>query len=117
MNSGQNRIFLLTLRMRGQTEIQKLFKEPKTRKRKVTKTTNDAGKAVTVAGEEFVDDADAEEQDDDEPLIDEWHRLTDSSQASYTAAASNPGSPSKINSFRPRDVVEDSDWDDAEVIE
>ena len=103
----------LSLRMRGQNEIDKVFK---TRKARGAKKQNDVGSVA-----ESIDESASE----DEAIADDWHYLSESSDAEIIehAIRSDPSPISKrpgrgVVAFASRSdpVVEDSDWDDAEVL-
>lgn len=104
----------LSLRMRGEKEIQKLLK---VRKPRATK------KGVAVSEPAF---AEEEPSDDDEELVDHWHELFDSeSELAEPVTRSNRSPiPAFKTSHRQsydtmaysEPVIEDSDWEEAMVL-
>lgn len=119
----------LSLRMRGEKEMKALFKPPRTR--------NITAKAAATAAEEA--ESEASEDDDvlpenplpgDEEDGDEWHRLPDTSDVEMEGdelpvARSDPSPPvrkrkanadARAGPARSERIVEDSDWDEAEII-
>ncbi|KAI5237885.1 hypothetical protein E4T42_09107 [Aureobasidium subglaciale] len=123
----------LSLRIRGHKEVSALFKEPKRRK----KNSKEDAKSMVVADDEeaYEPDVLAEESDvegdlDDTllqsecgdvdqiqltPPDDEDWKLVDelATQATYRAVTSASSSATKVR----KEIIEDSDWDEAEVIE
>ncbi|KAK5683130.1 Slx4p interacting protein [Elasticomyces elasticus] len=106
----------LSLRTRGTKELELLFKEP--RKRKKVQNEVDS-------------DVDAESSADEDkmagvlPEDDGWHELPESSadEAEPVRIRSDPSPPTKVSKFRrvgaapySEPIIEDSDWDDAEII-
>ncbi|KAK5119917.1 hypothetical protein LTR85_007243 [Meristemomyces frigidus] len=106
----------LSLRMRGEKEVNAIFK-----KRRRTKKQADAA-AADEASEESAED---EEMDDAIPQ-DDWHELPESSDVDIDEPVmrSDPSPALKSKAFkRPapatsysKPVIEDSDWDKAEVL-
>jgi len=107
----------LSLRMpRGEKELKAIFK-----KRRSTKKQAEA--VVAADGEDDDDIADEPLSDDD---IDDWHELSEESDGEIDQCRdkSDAGNVSKPTAFlQPRDtknfpepVIEDSDWDDADII-
>ncbi|KAK3635568.1 Slx4p interacting protein [Elasticomyces elasticus] len=107
----------LSLRTRGTKELELLFKEPRKHKK----------------GQNEVDpDVDAESSADEDkmagvlPEDDGWHELPESSadEAEPVRIRSDPSPPTKVSKFRQaataapysEPIIEDSDWDDAEII-
>ncbi|KAH0362633.1 hypothetical protein KCU89_g19104, partial [Aureobasidium melanogenum] len=119
----------LSLRIRGEKEVTALFKEPKRRKKNIKES---AKSAAIVDGDEaeepdvLADESDPEVDFDDVLLQsdyedveqmqatpsggDEW-KLVDDSDGQDTPSASS--SAVKVR----KSVIEDSDWDEAEVID
>ncbi|KAK5137708.1 hypothetical protein LTR08_007279 [Meristemomyces frigidus] len=107
----------LSLRMRGEKEIAVVFK--KTRKTK---------KQAESAALDDASDVSAEDEEMDDPLPEEedWHELPESSDEDIAnpVVQSDPIPASKSASFKRRaqappysePVIEDSDWDEAEVL-
>jgi len=125
-----------TLRMRGPKEIAKLMKPP--RKRKAEDAEVSVSDSVSEGRFANIDEFNEEDTDDDgdinvadvvdEPLIDEGnYRLgsDDDDMMSVTSAASEPSRLSRPASpekpmgqvSRLSVVIEDSDWDDADVLD
>lgn len=121
-----------SLRMRGSTEIAKLMKVPRKPKAKDTELSV-SDSALEVAKYADIDDFDEEDEDDDglydvanivdEPLIDEARcrvgsdeddMMSVTSTASERSRFSRPKSP---EFRRPDIVIQDSDWDAAEVLD
>lgn len=130
----------LSLRMRGQKELDRLLRKPRIKAAKKTKKGVSASQAA-IASEDEDDVADIVEPDeDDEAAVvaeyiegdnggvsdDDWLRNHDGddddyiSMSSDSTMASRPG-PSKgrveMKQKTLVEVVEDSDWDDAELLE
>lgn len=127
----------MSLRVRGETEVAKLMKKPKISKAKAMKSTK--GLLADAAAKPTVDEADGDynhglEEDDsdrpsalDEPLPDDWHFQEDDdddriSVASATSNASTRLDPTlHTNPIGPgarlEVVIDDSDWDDVEVLD
>ncbi|KAI4731967.1 hypothetical protein E4T49_00239 [Aureobasidium sp. EXF-10728] len=123
----------LSLRLRGEKEITALFKEPKRRKKNV----KESAKSAAVVDDEEVEEpdvlgaeSDAEEDLDDVLLQsdyedvdqiqatpsggDEWKPVDElDGQNTPQAIASTSSSAAKVR----KAVIEDSDWDEAEVID
>ncbi|KEQ74900.1 hypothetical protein M436DRAFT_42777 [Aureobasidium namibiae CBS 147.97] len=101
----------LSLRVRGEKEVTALFKEPKRRKRSAKESTKSA--AVTNHDE-------AEELDDVDQIQatpsggDDW-KLVDELDEQDTPGVVASTSSSAVKTRKA--VIEDSDWDEAEVIE
>lgn len=118
----------LSLRTRGSKELSQLFKKPRQRKMKTKKDDN--GLSFEIVVEETDNDHDDEvlpaANVDDEPLPDDWHRFEDEEDAisvtslrSDVSSAVEPASPYKSGPAAPRLklVIEESDWDGAEVLD
>lgn len=127
----------MSLRVRGETEVAKLMKKPKVSKAKAMKVTK--GLLADAAVEPTVDKADGDynyglEEDDsdtssalDEPLPDDWNFQEDDdddrmSVATITSNASTRLDPTRhTNPTGPGPrlevVIDDSDWDDVEVLD
>jgi len=111
----------LSLRMRGEKEIEALFKPPRTRKTKAKAAESEASE------DELLPENPLPGDDEDE---DEWHRLPDTSdvemeedeRAVVRSDLSPPVRKRKANASaragaaRSESVIEDSDWEGAEVI-
>ncbi|KAI9047222.1 hypothetical protein LZ554_008676 [Drepanopeziza brunnea f. sp. 'monogermtubi'] len=132
----------LTLRMRGQKEVEKLLRVKRVRKTKAT------------ASQPFIESEDEEEDTDDEmsehesheelkrgsgmqagasrpdtEMGDTWHEVDDSEEsdtgsiASHISQGQSQSQSQKPTSYQAtqagtlRTVIEDSDWDDADIIE
>lgn len=110
--------------MRGEKEVEVLFKPPRTRKTK--------GKAVA-ANSDGSEDELLEVPlfgEDDGEEGDEWHRLPDTSDVEMEddelpVARSDPSPPlrgrkanhsARAGAAKSEPVVEDSDWEEAEII-
>lgn len=114
----------LSLRMRGEKEVETLFKPPRTRKTKgkAAAAISD-GSEDELPGDALLDDHDGEDED-------EWHRLPDTSDVEMEddelpVARSDPSPPlrgrkanhsARAGAARSEPVVEDSDWEEAEII-
>jgi structure-specific endonuclease subunit SLX1 len=119
----------LSLRIRGQKEIEKLLKEKRARK----------GKAITASQATNIDDDDEDEENDDE-LEDEidmlregkfgrmgtcntWHEIDNSEDSDTESIISNTPNTKQATSYRGNQaiglqtVIEDTDWEDAEIID
>ncbi|KAK3704612.1 Slx4p interacting protein [Vermiconidia calcicola] len=104
-----------SLRMRGEKEVEKLFRVRKPRR------TKKQDHVATIPDEN--DEESAEE--DEDAMNDEWHYLSDDSIAEpdrqvvrsdpspFTKASNHASSAFRIHS---EPVIEDSDWDEAELI-
>lgn len=122
----------LSLRIRGEKEVAALFKEPKRRK----KNAKEEAKSVAVVDDEDMDEPDvlAEESDAeidlDDILLqsdyedieniqatpsggDEWKLVDELDEQATPGAVASASSSAK----KRKEVIEDSDWDEAEVIE
>ncbi|TKA81257.1 hypothetical protein B0A55_02367 [Friedmanniomyces simplex] len=108
----------LSLRMRGQKELEVLFKERRKRKKGVEATESD------VEAESSADEA---EMDSQLPKEDGWHELPESSadEAEQAMIRSDPSPPTKASKIKraaavapsySEPIIEESDWDDAEII-
>ena len=114
----------MTLRIRGEKELALLMKKPKAPKAKVAKADSATAPATAIAASDFEDEASAEP--DDDPLGEDWQpQDADEDLESMTSAASDVSEAEQIpNSVRfqatsqrlPR-VIEDSDWDDAQMLD
>lgn len=131
----------LSLRMRGQKEVEKLLKVKRVtkgkRKGKVT-----ASQAVAEDSDQDSDDLDNDEEEDelekevdmreinvgkgkgraDTDMGDKWDVLSDSSDSDNESIASNishtkPSYQATSKSGKLKTVIEDSDWDDADIID
>ncbi|QIX02223.1 hypothetical protein AMS68_007740 [Peltaster fructicola] len=98
----------LSLRMRGEVEITKLFKPPRTSKKKTMADQDD---------EDVLPGAEDEELEDE----DVWHNLSQSSMDIDELVT--PEKPATRTTHRRRafkvasdQIIEDSDWDEAEVL-
>ncbi|SLM41481.1 excinuclease abc c subunit [Lasallia pustulata] len=115
----------MSLRIRGEKEVAQLMRKPRQRKTKVPK-----GKSTLPSG--VVGSSDEEDFDDglldadivDEPLLeDEWvyRDEDDDDMILLTTAASESRTPSPVRFGKPDQtlemVIEDSDWDNAEVLD
>ena len=132
----------MSLRARGEKEVVQLMKKPRERNAKVLKISKAAAAAATSQAEvndgEDINDTDAKEDIDrnvafvadveDDPLPDDWHFQVnddDDDMMSVTSATSDfwdsmdTASPSKVPVAAPRlkAVIEDSEWDDADVLD
>ena len=127
----------LTLRARGDKEVTQMMKETKERKIKMPKTKNAAvsqTEAHTVVEEDVANpDEDLVEADmcalgaSDESLPDDWHYQDDddddmmSVTSGHSALSDGVDAPNitKCSSAAPKlpAVIEDSDWDDAELLD
>ena len=99
----------MTIRLRGETEIKKIFKIRKPRAKK-------AASAVTTA--EASESESDENLDDAAPLEDDWHCLSDEEEEVSRIRSDPSPAQSKVMAFATlsKPVIEDSDWDDAEVV-
>lgn len=117
----------LTMRMRGQKEVEKLLKVKRARKGKAVKSSQ----AITESSDDDIDD------DRDEELVfndlrlgiqsadtgDSWHVISDSDNSDAGSVTSNASYNKGASPYRPRRpiglkaVIEDSDWDDAEILD
>ncbi|SLM38824.1 structure-specific endonuclease subunit slx1 [Lasallia pustulata] len=115
----------MSLRIRGEKEVAQLMRKPRERKTKVPK-----GKSTLASG--VVGSSDEDDFDEglldadlvDEPLLeDEWayHDKDDNDMISVTTTASESRTPSPIRFEKPDQtlemVIEDSNWDNAEVLD
>ena len=107
----------MTLRTRGKAEVAKLLKAPKVRKTKVRKKKTDRDEiAAEGIGNEM-------SSTDDEDLPDNWHCLSDDSNASLATSCDSVRSTKptaaahKTKSSNLAAVIEDSEWDSAEVLD
>ena len=129
----------MSLRTRGAREIAQLMKKPRQRKTKSTMSKKSAPKVVDVATvgneNEASSDFDIEDCDDvyhitiiDEPQLDEAcaHTKHDDDDATSVTSVdsvvshfSRHGSPTRLTKPAPRlgTVIEDTDWDSAEVLD
>jgi len=123
----------LSLRVRGDKEVTALFKEPKRRKKNAKETAKNAAIGPRDEAEELdvlADESDPEIDFDDvllqsdyedvdqiqatPPGGDDW-KLVDEMDGTDTPRAVASASPSAVKTRKA--VIEDSDWDEAEVIE
>ena len=100
----------MTLRQRGESEIKKIFKVKKPRAKKSAKVSDNAGSEES-----------DEEMIDTPPLEDDWHQLSDTEDdvADAPHIRSDPSLTRwKAAAFATHSepVIEDSDWDDAEIV-
>ena len=115
----------MSLRIRGEKEVAQLMRKPREQKTKMPK-----GKSRLPS--EVVGNSDEDDFDEglldadivDEPLLeDEWvyRDEDDDDLISVTTAASESGAPSPIRFGKPDQTlemfIEDSDWDNAEVLD
>lgn len=109
----------LSLRMRGADEIKKIFKMRKPRKKKQQDPAHGVAQTVDELSEED------EDMDDPLPMEDEWHELSDGGDdvVGERGLASDPSPLPKAAAQYMADfgtwsepLIEDSEWDDAEVI-
>lgn len=127
----------MSLRLRGEAEIAKLLRKPKVPKAKTIKGKE--GLLADAAAEPTVDEADEDynhnlEEDDsdttsafEEPLPDDWHfqendgddNISITSETSNASAWLDPISYANPIDSSPRleVVIDDSDWDDVEVLD
>ena len=109
----------LSLRVRGDKEVTALFKEPKCRKKNAKETAKNAAIGPRDEAEELDVLADEDYEDVDQiqatpPGGDDW-KLVDEMDETDTPRAVVSASPSAVKTRKA--VIEDSDWDEAEVIE
>lgn len=101
----------MTLRLRGQDEINKLFKVRKPRGKKTA-----ANSAVTAKDDEGSD----EDLDEELPLEDDWNYLSDDDTTVPPQRIRSDPSPVQQKAFtfptHSEPYIEDSDWDGAEVV-
>ena len=102
----------MTLRLRGEDEIKKIFKVKKPRVKKAAQPPGPL---------EALDEDSEEDVDDAPPLEDDWHVLSeDEEDAGAGQQIRSDPSPvhKKGSTFATysEPVIEDSDWDDAEVL-
>ncbi|KAL9119066.1 MAG: hypothetical protein Q9187_004379 [Circinaria calcarea] len=129
----------LSLRLRGEKEVTKLMRKPRQRKTTATGTKRLSSEIIDEfsddVGHEDLDRVTIEEEVDascladivDEPLLEEaWNYdeedddvMSVTSVDSRASLISQLGNPNKIKASAPRMeiVIEDSDWDDAEVLD
>ena len=107
----------MALRTRGKAEVAKLLKAPKVRKTKARKKKTDQDEiAAEGVGTEL-------SSADDEDLPDNWHCLSDDSDASLatshdTVRSAKPTAAAyKNETSKLVAVIEDSEWDSAEVLD
>jgi structure-specific endonuclease subunit SLX1 len=124
----------LTLRMRGQKEVQNLLKVKRVKKGKASELSQTVANSSDME-QESDDDLDIDEdidmkdfatQSKEAPPGDSWHiaNETDASDAesvASTSSLSKKKKPSPTRKSRPaparRQIVEDSDWDEAEILD
>lgn len=126
----------LSLRLRGQKEIGKLFKKPRPKK---TKTMEGSSTVVPItAGEADDEESDGDASDDDgtdslalrsveshgveaeAEAQDEWYNLQDDIDDLQSVTDEPDGASYKVGisrRYQPDVVIEDSDWDDAMVLD
>ena len=126
----------LSLRLCGEAEVARLMKKPKTRTRKVSRRDENVFPAVDESLIEDINhlDHDQSSSDDDsstrttseEQLADDWYYQQDdddtmsvTSNASGVSSCFDAPSPAKHRGSAPNlgILVEDSEWDDAEVLD
>lgn len=110
----------LSLRMRGEKEVEAIFKKRRRTKKQAEAATTDG------ASEESAEDEEMDDAMDDTIPEDDWHELPESSdvEADGPVIASDPSPVLKSRAFmRPapatsysEPVIEDSDWDETEVL-
>jgi structure-specific endonuclease subunit SLX1 len=123
----------LSLRMRGQKEVEKLLKKKRVRKATATSTSQ----AMVDSSADDDDDESLDEDDGVNDFIldvgasagDNWHEIDDGSESdtgsipNHTQSQHPPRNPSSELTSLPVKtttlpiVIEDSDWDDAEVLD
>lgn len=128
----------LSLRMRGQKEVEKLLKVKRARKGKGKVT---ASQAIAEDSEDEADDLDEDELDEEIDMRDiskgkdkgragtgmgdTWNALSDSSDSDAGSVTSNIShtktgpsyQASQAGTRKLKTVIEDSDWDDADIID
>lgn len=122
----------MSLRIRGENDVARLMKKPKVRQ---TKTSTIKKTLLLVDGTENKDGSDYDQdstnddsdaaKDLEEPLPDDWQYQEDEDDAMSLASAvsdsSYPDAPSPTRTRAPElrlgIVIEDSDWDDAEILD
>lgn len=120
----------LTLRIRGQKEVEKLLKEKRVRK----------GKAVTASQATNIDDEDDDSDEDaredeidmlqegnvgrmDADMSNTWHEIDATDDSDTDSIISNSSKAKQATSYRGiqpialERVIEDTDWEDAEIID
>lgn len=122
----------LTLRMRGQKEVDKLLKVKRARKGKGT--ASQAAIESSDEGSEMDEEAQRQEFEDQlqelidsdqerRKAVDEWHEIDDSDDSdtrsinSRTSVPSKPAGTQAKKAARLDAIIEDSDWDDAEILD
>ena len=115
----------MSLRLRGEAEIKKVFK---IRKPRATKKAGKAHPPQTLLENESTDDeqsGDDESPDDALPPEDDWHYISEEEDAQEHDRQLFRSDPSPVqkrfNAFSlataySEPIIEDSDWDDAEVV-
>lgn len=127
----------LSLRLYGEAQVAKLMKKPKTRTKKASRGNENVLPAVD---ENLIDDVDCLDQghnssDDDsssrgstpdEQLVDDWYYQQDDDDDTMSVASNASGVSSCFDAPSPTKrgltpslgiVIEDSEWDDAEVLD
>lgn len=126
----------LSLRLRGGEQVARLMEKPKVRKRKVSHTGEDPTQALHENSVNNVNNLDHDQSDTDHdsstgsglegPLADDWrYQHEDDDMMSVTSTASGISScfgapsPTQQRGSTPSlgILVEDSEWDDAEVLD
>lgn len=124
----------MSLRIRGEREVARLMKRPRVRqirssKHKIMPPPNafdeDEGEDDTDSGQGSADDDSDTLSDIEDPSLSDWRYLEDEDdRMSITSTVSNPScldvsSPvrSKAQDAKLGTVIEDSDWDDAEILD
>lgn len=119
----------LTLRMRGQKEVEKLLKVKRARKGKAT--ASQAAAKSSDEDDEMNEESQRQEFEDhlreliesDQErgkVVDDWHEIDDSdsdtrSINSRTSVVSRPAGTQAKKAAKLDAIIEDSDWDDAEI--
>jgi structure-specific endonuclease subunit SLX1 len=121
----------LSLRMRGQKEVEKLLKKKRVRKGKAVSTSQ---AATDSSEDEGAHDDDAENDFDEVEKLkefnlgnqglhgDDWHAIDDTEDSDTGSITSNASQAKKETSYQAKDaglatVIEDSDWDDSEILD
>jgi structure-specific endonuclease subunit SLX1 len=125
----------LSLRMRGQKEVEKLLKEKRVGKVKIVASSQVALESSDI--EEDADDEAVEKEFEEEIMMiqelnpdthgfdmdDSWHAIDDSDDSDTGSSFSNASKIREATSYQAGKagglgtVVEDTDWDDAEVLD
>ena len=116
----------MSLRVRGEADVAKLMKKPKRPKAKAVK--GNKGLLADAAADEGLEEDDSDTNTAfEEPLPDDWHfqedndddRMSVASISSNSSTWLDPRSHSNWIGLGPRleVVIDDSDWDDVEVLD